>query len=146
MQHKILQDGEARIIMLAFEEGEEAKEGIEQFAAEQDLRAAHFTAIGALSGATLAYYDPETKDYDKIPVSEQVEVLTMAGNIARHEGEPAVHAHMTAGRRDGSTVGGHVMEAHVRPTLEVIITETPATLYREMDEATQLTLLQMGEG
>ena len=146
MQHKVLQDGKARTIMLVFEEGEEAKEGIEQFAAEQDLQAAHFTAIGALSGATLAFYDPETKDYDEIPVGEQVEVLTMAGNIARHEGEPVVHAHMTAGRRDGSTIGGHVMEAHVRPTLEVIVKETPSTLHREMDEATQLTLLQMAKG
>lgn len=143
MQTELLEEGKGRTFMLVLDEGEEFKTRLEEFARSRDLSAAHFSAIGALSGARLAFYDPETKDYDDIPVNEQVEVLNLTGNIARHEGEPLVHAHMTVGKRDGSTLGGHVHEAHVRPTLEIIITETPGELRRQMDEATQLTLLDL---
>ena len=143
MQSKLIRNGDTRTYTVVFETGEEVVEGLLQFARQNDLSAARFTAIGALSGATLAFFDPEKKDYEEIPVEEQVEVLAMAGNVARHEGEPKVHAHMITGRRDGSTIGGHVMEAYVRPTLEVMITEEPGHLQREMDEASELPLLQL---
>src|SRR5919106_1187106 len=71
---------------------------------------------------------------------EQVEVLSLLGNVAVHEGKPAVHAHVVVGKRDGTAHGGHLLEAHVRPTLEVIVVESPKHLYRERDDETGLPL------
>ena len=112
------------------------------FAKENGLDAANFTALGAFSDAALGYFDMERKEYEEIPVREQVEVLSLVGTIAPKEsGEPQVHAHAVLGRSDGTTRGGHLLEARVRPTLEVVLDESPEHLRRETDPETGLPLL-----
>jgi predicted DNA-binding protein with PD1-like motif len=126
---------------LVFDPGDEAMEDLTNFAKENSLSAARFTAIGAFSDATLGYFDMEKKEYKKIPVDEQVEVLSLVGDVALFEGEPKLHAHAVLGRSDGTTRGGHLLGAHVQPTLEVVIVESPEHLRRETDEETGLPLL-----
>ena len=126
---------------LVFDPGDEVMEELTSFAKENDLSAARFTAIGAFSDATLGYFDMEKKEYKEIPVDEQVEVLSLVGDVALFEGEPKLHAHAVLGRSDGTTRGGHLLGAHVQPTLEVVIVESPEHLRRETDEETGLPLL-----
>ena len=127
---------------LVLDTGDEVISGLTEFASEQGLDAASFTAIGAFGAATLGYFNLEKKEYDKIPIHEQVEVLSLAGNITREEdGDPQVHAHVVLGRSDGTTRGGHLLEARVRPTLEVMLTESPEHLRRKTDEETGLPLI-----
>jgi predicted DNA-binding protein with PD1-like motif len=86
----------------------------------------------------------EKKDYDKIPVREQVEVLSLVGDITLTEkGEPKVHAHVVLGRSDGTTRGGHLVEARVRPTLEVMLIESPRHLRRKHDPQSGLALIHL---
>jgi predicted DNA-binding protein with PD1-like motif len=113
------------------------------FADEQGVHAASFTAIGAFESALVAYFDAEQRRYIDIPVDEQVEVLTLAGDIARSaSGRPLVHAHAVLGRRDGSTRGGHLKRALVRPTLDRLI-QTPAQLVGDADESSCLALIDL---
>ena len=128
---------------LVFDTGDEFMSELTSFAEDNDLSAASLTAIGAFSGATLGYFDMEKKEYEKIPVEEQVEVLSLVGTIAPKDGEPQVHAHVVLGRSDGTTRGGHLLEAHVRPTLEVVIIESPEHLQRRTDEETGLPLINL---
>jgi len=145
MQSARLDDTEGlRTWALVFETGEEAKQGITAWATQVGTDAAQFTAIGAFESATLGWYDLNAKSYQDIDVDEQVEVLTLAGDVSLSpDGEPMVHMHVTCARRDGSTVGGHVQQAVVRPTLEVIATEVPARLRRRHDDKSGLALLQL---
>ena len=84
------------------------------------------------------------KEYEKIPIEEQVEVLSLVGDIAsKGDGEPQVHAHVVLGRSDGMTRGGHLLEAYVRPTLEVVLVESPEHLRREWDEEVGLALIRL---
>ena len=91
----------------------------------------------------LGYFDWEKKDYTRIPIEEQVEVLALVGDIASNDGEPKLHPHVVVGKADGTAHGGHLLEAHVRPTLEVIITESPAHLQRCSDPETGLALIRL---
>lgn len=143
MRSQVLGEGEQRTIALIFDCDDEVVSTLERFAQDQGLDAAHFTAIGAFSRATLGYFSWERKDYLRIPVNEQVEVLTLAGDIALQDGTRKVHAHAVLGRRDGSTVGGHLLEAYVRPTLELMLTESPAHLRRRHDPHTGLALIHI---
>jgi predicted DNA-binding protein with PD1-like motif len=143
MRTKVLGEGESRTLALVFERDDEVVSTLERFAQERAIDAAHFTAIGAFSGATLGYFSWEEKRYLKIPVDEQVEVLTLAGDIALQDGKRKVHAHAVLGRRDGSTVGGHLLQASVRPTLELMLTESPAHLRRAHDPETGLALIRI---
>ena len=138
---QLLSDSGERVFAVIFETGDDPVAGLTRFAEERKLGASAFTAIGAFSEATLGYFAWEKKDYERIPVKEQVEVLSLLGDIALQDGKPKLHAHVVLGRRDGSACGGHLLEARVRPTLEVIITETPAHLRRRHDPASGLALI-----
>jgi predicted DNA-binding protein with PD1-like motif len=144
MKTKLLSrsDGVASYVLI-FDTGDEFIAGLTNFAKEQKLDASHFSAVGAFSSAVLGFFDIGAKEYRKIPVDEQVEVLSLDGDIALDMGEPKVHAHAVVGKSDGTTRGGHVMEAHVRPTLEVMLEESPAQLKRVFDQETGLALIAL---
>jgi predicted DNA-binding protein with PD1-like motif len=141
-----------RTFVVVFETGHEAVEGLKRFAREHRVTGAQLTAIGAFSQAVVGYFDWAQKDYRRIAVNEQVEVLTLAGNIGvkraaaaggGQEDEPALHAHVVLGRADGSACGGHLLEAMVRPTLEVVVLETPRHLQRRFNPETGLPLIDL---
>jgi uncharacterized protein len=121
MQSKLINDATQKTYVLVLEYGEEAVSGIERFAVEQGLSAAQITGIGAFSDTVLGFFDWESKDYRKSPVHEQAEVVSLVGDVAQGpDGKPAVHLHAVVSRSDGMAMGGHLLEAHVRPTLEVM--------------------------
>ncbi len=145
MEAKHLHEEEGqKTFALIFDTGDEVMAELTGFAKDNGLDAASLTAIGAFSGATLGFYNLETKEYEKIPVEEQVEVLSLVGDIApKEDGEPQVHAHVVVGTSDGTTRGGHLLEAYVRPTLEVVLVESPEHLQRKFDEGVGLALIDI---
>jgi hypothetical protein len=138
------QHGE-KTFAVVFDKGDEVVAGLQDFAHAQQISAAYFTAIGAFSDVTLGYFERERKDYKQMKLREQVEVLTLAGNIALSQGGPKVHAHVVVGTSDATTRGGHLLEAHVWPTLEVVVVESPQHLRRTTDAETGLALLHIAE-
>lgn len=145
MRAKLLNDSGLKIYAVVFDTGDDPVAGLTRFAEKARLDASGFTAIGAFSEATLGYFDWERKDYERIAVGEQVEVLALVGDIALQDGKPKLHAHVVLGRRDGSACGGHLLAARVRPTLEVIVTESPGYLKRVFDPATGLALIRIDQ-
>ena len=143
MRSKVIYDGPQRTYALVMDTGDEAVATLERFAAEHRLTATQLTGLGAFQEAVVGYYDWIKKDYRRIPVKEQVEVISLVGDIVLADGKPKLHAHVVLGREDGSTRGGHLLEARVRPTLEVILTESPAHLKRETDAETGLPLIRI---
>jgi len=144
MKSKLLLDEDGlKTFALVFDKDEEAKESLMRFATKNGLRAAQVTAIGAFSEVTLGFFDRQKKSYQEIPVKEQVEVLSFAGNIVEKEGKPMLHAHVVVGKADGTAHGGHFLNGRVWPTLEMIIFETRAHLRRKHDEETGLPLIDL---
>jgi predicted DNA-binding protein with PD1-like motif len=144
VKSKLLHEaGGARTFALVLDAGDEAMQALSKFADEQELDAADFAAIGAFTGAVVAYFDPETKEYEPIRVDEQVEVLSVNGHVTLEPGGRNVHAHAVLGKRDGTTVGGHLLEGHVGPTLEIVLTESPVHLRRRKDDETGLALIDL---
>lgn len=144
MKSKLLHQAEGqRSFILVLDTGEEAKSCLDSFASEHSIRAAQITGIGAFREATLCYFDWESKQYQEIPVDEQVEVASLIGDIGETaDGGIALHVHLVLGRRDGSAVAGHLGRGVVRPTLELLITESPAHLRRLKDAETGLNLIR----
>ena len=141
MKIKVLNGQAERTVALVFDPGEEVMEGLLRFAAEQNLTAANFTGIGALSRTTVGFFDLKERGYRHIEINEQVEVLSLIGNFALQGAEKKVHAHIVLGKSDGTAHGGHLLKAWVQPTLELIVVESPAWLRREIDDKTGLPLL-----
>ena len=143
MKSKVLNNDAQRTLAIIFDEGDDVTSGLLSVAKEYRLGGSSFTAIGAFSDVTLGFFDRSIKDYRRIRIDEQVEVLSLIGDIARGDAEPKVHAHVVVGKSDGTAHGGHLLEAHVWPTLEVILTESPEHLQRRQDKNTGLALIEL---
>ena len=145
MKSQLIHQDAQRTYALIFDKGDEFISEITRFAKEQKLDASHFTAIGAFRSAVLGFFDRDRKDYKRISVDTQVEVLSLVGDIAAKNGAPKTHAHVVLGKDDGAAIGGHILEAHVWPTLEVVLTESPSHLCRRTDEETGLALIDISK-
>ena len=133
MKFKIV-DESPKTFMLVFETGDELAEGLLQFAKEKNLSAASFKAVGALSSVRLARFSWENTRYEpSLTVDERIELLSLIGDVAQKDEEPVVHAHAVIAKKDGPAHGAHLLEAHVRPTCEVVLTESPAKLQKFVD-------------
>jgi predicted DNA-binding protein with PD1-like motif len=144
VKHELLHETDGiRTFIVILDPEDEAMACLREIAVREDLDAAQISAIGAFRSATLAFFDWETKGYLDLPVEEQTEVASMTGDIASGpDGAPVVHVHAVLGKRDGTAVAGHLSRGIVRPTLEILITESPAHLARRHDPLTGLTLIR----
>jgi predicted DNA-binding protein with PD1-like motif len=87
--------------------------GLTEFAVREKLVAGHFTAIGALESARFGWFDRAQKAYHDIPIDQQVEMISLIGDLGVVNGAPQIHAHGAVGFRDGQLRGGHILEAIV---------------------------------
>ena len=143
MKTKLIQQADdQRTFAVVLQTGDDSVSCIKEFAERERLSAAQITAIGALCDAVLGYFDWDQKEYPRIPVREQAEIASFIGDIALAEdGKPSLHVHVVLGRRDGTALAGHLFEAHVRPTLEIIVTESPEHLGKRRDPESGLALI-----
>jgi uncharacterized protein len=130
-----------RTFVLVFDAGDRVIGPLESFAAREGIGAGHFTGIGAFERVELGYFELARKAYRRIRVDEQVELLSLTGDIALQGSDAKVHAHAVVGKSDAAALGGHLMDGVVRPTLELMLTELPERLRRRTDPATGLALL-----
>jgi predicted DNA-binding protein with PD1-like motif len=143
MKAHLLTDAHQRMFAVVFDAGDEVVEGLGAFAREHDVTGAGLTAIGAFESVTIGYFDVQSRDYQRIAIAEQVEVLSLVGNVAVAADGPRIHAHVVVGKSDGTAHGGHLLNGRVRPTLEVIVTEMPVHLRRRTDPLTGLALIDL---
>jgi len=137
-----MRTGRALYIVI-LETGDEVASSLNRFAEESKLAGSSFKAIGALSSAKVGWFNWGTKKYETAAeFQEQLEVLSLIGDIALKDGKPVVHAHLIVGRKDGTAHGGHLLEAHVRPTLEIVLTESAQPLHKTIDPESGIALIR----
>jgi uncharacterized protein len=132
MKSKVVADADVVTYVVVCDPGDEAVSALEQFARAERLEAAQITAVGAFEQATVGWFDRAAKEYRRIRVDEQCELLSLIGDVAEGKDGPVVHMHVVLGLSDGTTRGGHFLEGRVFPTLEAVVTETPARLRKVM--------------
>jgi hypothetical protein len=143
MRYKLV-DKRPKTFVVVFEADDELAEGLRNFASEEKIASASFKAIGALSSVKLGWLNWKTKQYEpSVFLDEQVELLSLIGDVALSDGNPQVHAHAVVGRRDGTAHGGHLLEAHIRPTCELVLTENPVHLRKEFNPEAGIALIKI---
>jgi uncharacterized protein len=145
MKSKVVEDAEVVTYVVVCDPGDEAVSTLTQFARSQDLEAAQITALGAFEHATVGWFDRAAKDYRRIEIDEQCELLSLIGDVAVGQDGPVLHVHAVLGLSDGTTRGGHLLEGRVFPTLEAVITETPARLRKVMRPDIGIALIDLDQ-
>ena len=143
MKSKVVEDADVVTYVVVCDPGDEAVSALTQFARAERLEAAQITAVGGFERATVGWFDRAARDYRRIQVNEQCELLSLIGDVAEGEDGPIVHVHAVLGLSDGTTRGGHLLEGRVFPTLEAIVTETPAELRKVMRPDIGIALIDL---
>jgi len=101
-----------------------------------------FQVIGAVTRATMGYYDQGNRRYVTcVDLEKKLEIVSCTGNISLSNGDVFVHAHITLADHAGATYGGHLMPGTVIFAAEYLIDElSGAALRREHDPQTGLCL------
>ena len=137
-------DESPKTFILVFETGDELAKGLREFAEQESLSAASFKAVGVLSSVRLGWLSWESKTYEpSVTLNEQVELLSLIGDVALKDGSPVVHAHAVIGKKDGTAHGGHLLEAYIRPTCEVVLTESPTPLQKFIDRESGVAVIKL---
>jgi uncharacterized protein len=145
MKAKVVEDADVVTYVVVCDPGDEAVSALAQFARSERLEAAQITAVGAFEHATVGWFDRAARDYRRIRVDQQCEVLSLLGDVAEGQDGPIVHMHVVLGLSDGTTRGGHLLEGRVFPTLEVVVTETPAQLRKVMRPDIGIALIDLDQ-
>ena len=146
IKSRLVSRAPASVRVVILDSGEEAFAALTKFANDEKLSAASLTAIGAFERATIGWFDLAAKNYRKIEVDQQCEVLSAIGDVAvGDDGKASLHVHVVLGLSDGSTRGGHFLSGIVRPTLEVVLTEAPTTLRRRKRPELGIALVDPGD-
>ena len=144
MEAKKIRDasGEQEYVII-FHTDDDALSGLTDFVIQNKIHNGHFTAIGAVKNATLGWLDLGEKAYRSIPVTQQSEVLSFIGDVAVYKGKSTIHAHAVLSGPSGTSIGGHVWQLVVNPTLEVFLTVDAPVLTKEPDSASGLNLIDV---
>jgi len=132
---------------LVLSQGDDVWAALAGFASDQRVQSAHFSAIGAVRDAEVAWFDEGRREFKAMMLREQMEVVSLSGDITLgSDGRPTVHTHVALARSDGEVWGGHLLEATVSPTLELFVTAYPIPLHKRLDPATDLQLIDPSLG
>ncbi len=145
MKAKVVEDADVVTYVVVCDPGDEAVSVLTEFARSERLEAAQLTAVGAFEHATVGWFDRAAKDYRRIQVDEQCEVLSLIGDVAISQDGPVLHVHVVLGLSDGTTRGGHLLEGRVFPTLEAVVTETPVQLRKVMRPDIGIALIDLDQ-
>ena len=137
----LFENGGVKQYAIVLAKGDEVMSGLTDFARQNKVASASFSAIGAFSHATVAWFDDSRKEFKLIPIKQQVELVSMIGDIALSGEQPVVHTHVSVASSDGIVRGGHLINAFVFPTLELFMTVYSTPLKKQLDEATGLKLI-----
>jgi predicted DNA-binding protein with PD1-like motif len=145
MKSKVVEDADVVTYVVVCDPGDEAVSALNQFVRSERLEAAQVTAVGGFRRATVGWFDPLARQYKPNLVDEQCELVSLVGDVAMGENGPILHMHAALGLSDGSTRGGHLLEGEVFPTLEAVVTETPAQLRKVMRPDVGIALIDLDQ-
>jgi uncharacterized protein len=143
MKSGSLRQGRERMFVLMLEAGDEVVGVLENFARKHKISGGQITGIGSLADVAIGHFDWKNKRYKKtLEIRQHVQVLSLTGDIAQDKGRPRVVCYVVVAKQDGNVYGGHLMQAHVRPLLEVVIMEASQLYQRRYDHDSGLALLR----
>jgi Predicted DNA-binding protein with PD1-like DNA-binding motif len=129
--------------VLRLEPGEEVRSKLTEFIEQENIGGGYFIAFGAFCRARLRYFDVAAKEYRNHEIDQQVEVVSLLGNIAWVDGKPKIHMHVAVSDGQTRTYSGDMEEGYARPTLELFLTKLPGEIRREKDPESGLDLLSL---
>jgi len=130
-------------IFMRLDPGEEILASLRQLCTDESIALGAVQGIGAVNRAVFGLFDPATKRYGANTLETNLEIVSLAGNITAMDGRPYLHLHMSVADGSGAVFGGHLSEAVVSATAEIVVTRIDGAVGRRFDEGIGLNLMEV---
>lgn len=131
------------IYLIRIDKDEKIIASLTEFIDKEKVKAGYFSGVGAVSHCTTKLYNYEKKEYIEQNFQEKMEITSLTGNIALFNGKPVIHAHINLGDSEMNIRGGHLQEAVVGSTCEIVLNVFDMEIKRKPDEDTGLNILDL---
>ena len=129
-------------IFARIDKGEELLEQLKEIALQEHIKLASVSALGAINDFTVGVFKTAEKKYDANEFQGYYEITSLTGTITTKDGEFYAHLHMSAGDTEGRVLGGHLNEAVISATCELVLEIMDGTVERRFDPETGLNLME----
>lgn len=129
-------------VVARFDRGEEFTSSLQELCEKENIKLASVSAIGALNAFTAGVYMVDEKRYVKNEFKGCFEIVSLTGTVNTKGGKYYSHLHISAGDESGRVFGGHLNEAHISATAEVVIRMINGEVDRFYDDTTGLNLFK----
>jgi predicted DNA-binding protein with PD1-like motif len=127
-------------VLIRLDDGDDIIGSLKEVCKKERIESGLIVGIGAARKAEIAHYDTKKKKYNIRKLEGMLEIVSLKGNVAMLDGEPALHLHIILSMHDYSTLSGHLMGAEICPTCEITLIPYKAKIERRFDEKTGLNL------
>ncbi len=133
------------IYILRIDRGEEIVKAVNDLCRKENITLGSLSGLGAVDKAKLGLYSIEKQEYIVNEFEGEYEITSLIGNVTTKDGVPYLHMHMTISDITGAVVGGHLSEARVAVTCEVVIQTAEGTIEREPDPVIGINMMVFPE-
>lgn len=131
-----------RTIIMRIDRGEEILTQLKVMALKEDIKLASVRALGAVGDFTVGVFKTGEKKYYANHFTGDFEIVSLTGTISTMNGEYYAHLHMSAGDDKGAVFGGHLNEAIVSATCEMVVEIIDGQVDRAFSEDVGLNLFK----
>lgn len=132
-----------KMFLVRLEKGEKVNSSIKKFCEKLGIGNIAFIGLGAVENPTVAQYQIDKRKYKQKTLKGMFEALSFVGDVAVFEGHPLVHGHISLSDEQMRAFGGHLVEATVSATFEIIIQDLGSKKVKRYDEETGLKLFKL---
>lgn len=129
--------------LIRLEKGELIVSTLTQFCIDKSIKSGVISGIGGVVWAELAFYDLEQRAYEYEKYDEPLEITNLSGNISMVGDKSFLHIHATMSDSNFHAYGGHLKEAEVGATCEIMIRQFSKPITRAHNEEVGLKILDI---
>ena len=131
-----------KTIVMRIDRGEEVLTQLKAMALKEEIKLASVRALGATDDFTVGVFKVDEKKYYANHFTGDFEIVSLTGTISTMNGEYYAHLHMSAGDEQGRVFGGHLNEAIISATCEMVVEVIDGRVERAHDADVGLNLFK----
>lgn len=123
--------------------GEDIVTSLLELGEKENIGFAQVNGIGAVSRATVGFYNLDKGEYMPKTFDEPMEIVSLLGNMTRKDGKPYLHLHASFSGEDCNVVGGHLTEAIIGVTAEIFVNIIDGEMNRRVHPVTGINIFDI---
>ena len=126
--------------VIRLNKGEEVVSSLKELCKKENIRLGEITGLGASDLVEIGVFNVNTKEYKTKTFEGMFEITSLVGNVTTKDDEVYLHIHINFGDEEGFVKGGHLVQARISATSEIILRIVEGYVGRKLSDEVGLNL------